>query len=90
MNVTSPAVKLDLQKRLRRIEGQVRGVQRMIEEERDCGELIQQLAAIRSAVQQASLVLVRSYAAQCLRADAPPDDREAMIESLIGVLNKVP
>ena len=41
--------KEDILKRLRRIEGQVRGVARMVEEDRDCREVIQQLAAIRAA-----------------------------------------
>ena len=53
--------------RLRRIEGQVRGVQRMVDEERDCPDILQQMAAIRSAMHQASLVLARAYAARCLR-----------------------
>ena len=90
MKVTSPTVKDDLLKRLRRIEGQVRGVQKMIDEERDCGEIVQQLAAVRSAVHQSTLALVRSYACECLLnpdADASPEE---VIDSLIGILNKVP
>ena len=43
--------------RLRRIEGQVRGVQRMIEEEGDCGEILNQIAAIKSAVNHAGIVI---------------------------------
>jgi DNA-binding FrmR family transcriptional regulator len=90
MKVCSPAVKDDLQKRLRRIEGQVRGVQKMISEERECGEIVQQLAAIRSAVHQTNLALVRSYACECLTnpdAEATPEE---VVASLIGILNKVP
>ena len=41
-----------LMHRLRRLEGQVRGIQRMVEERRDCHEIITQLAAVRSAVDQ--------------------------------------
>ncbi|MBI5290252.1 MAG: metal-sensitive transcriptional regulator, partial [Chloroflexi bacterium] len=50
LKIANTAVKEDLQKRLRRIEGQVRGVQKMLDEDRECHEIIQQLAAIRSAV----------------------------------------
>ena len=66
MQVKSATTKDELKKRLRRIEGQVRGVEKMLDADRDCHEIIQQLAAIKSAVQQASLLVVRSYAAQCL------------------------
>ena len=54
---TSPEVKADLVTRLHRIEGQVRGVEKMVQEERDCGAILQQMSAIRSAVHHASLVL---------------------------------
>ena len=42
--------KEDLVKRLKRIEGQVRGLQRMIEEERDCGDILIQVSAVVSAL----------------------------------------
>ncbi|MDH7486561.1 MAG: metal-sensitive transcriptional regulator [Anaerolineae bacterium] len=88
--IASPEVKSELQQRLRRIEGQARGVQRMIDEDRDCKSILQQLAAIRSAAHQASLVLVRSYAAQCLseptRAESSPDE---LLNELVGVLARI-
>lgn len=81
------AAREDVKKRLRRIEGQVRGVLRMVEEGRSCQELLQQLVAIRSAVQQASVVVARSYAGECLAA-APKSARsqEALIDDLINTL----
>jgi len=68
MGIQDPAVKAELLRRLRRIEGQTRGVARMIEEGRDCQEILQQLAAIRSAVYQTSLRLMRSFAIECIHA----------------------
>jgi DNA-binding FrmR family transcriptional regulator len=59
MKVEGAATKEELQKRLKRIEGQVRGVQRMLDEDRDCHEIVQQLAAIRS-VQGASVMFCGS------------------------------
>ena len=77
-----------LENRLARIEGQVRGVRRMVEEKRDCQDILQQLAAVRSAVRQASLVLVRSYACECLaRQDESP---EHLADTLIEALTKLP
>jgi DNA-binding FrmR family transcriptional regulator len=80
--------KEDLTKRLRRIEGQVRGVAGMVETDRDCREVLQQLAAIRSAVNQVSLLLARSYACQCLADTQEPGDHEALVDDLINVLGK--
>lgn len=76
----------DVKKRLSRIEGQVRGVQKMLDDGRSCQEVIQQLAAIRSAVHQASVAVARSYAGQCL-ADASKS-QDALIDDLISVLTK--
>jgi len=85
----SAVVKADLDKRLRRLEGQVRGVQKMLEEDRDCQEIVQQLAAIRSATHQASLILVRSYATECLMDESRGSAQQA-INKLVDVLTKVP
>jgi DNA-binding FrmR family transcriptional regulator len=54
-----------LLKRLKRIEGQVRGIQKMIEEGRDCESLITQLAAIRSAVEGVGLLMLNNYMKLC-------------------------
>lgn len=79
-----------LLKRLRRAEGQMRGVQRMIEEGRDCESILQQLTAVRSAVHTASLSLARAYAAQCLidADEAMPPTQ--VIDSLMHALGKLP
>ena len=65
MKVTNSDATADLHKRLRRVEGQVRGVQKMLDDERDCREIIQQLNAIQSAVRNASVVFMRTYARDC-------------------------
>jgi len=87
MHVSSE-VKADLTRRLKRLEGQVRGVQRMLEEDRDCREIIQQLAAIRSATHQASLVVVREHAAACLFKSGEQASPQDVLDSLIDVLQK--
>lgn len=88
MELQSPEVKADLTTRLRRIEGQVRGVLKMVEDERDCAAILQQMAAIRSAVHQASLVLARSYAARCL-LEPGQGDMDAMLDQLMATLRKL-
>ena len=69
MKLTDTSIKSDLLSRVRRIEGQARGVSRMIEEDRDCSEILQQLAAVRSAAHQAAVALVRAYASECLASN---------------------
>lgn len=90
MKAQAPATKEELQKRLRRIEGQVRGVQKMLDEERDCREIIQQLAAIRSAVQGASVLFMKQYASDCLMSADSSDEaaRALLVDDLIGLLGK--
>lgn len=82
-------LKAELTTRLRRIEGQVRGVQRMVEEDRDCPEILQQMAAIRAAIHQASLLLARSYAAHCIQTEAGRGDTAAMLDTLMATLARL-
>jgi len=88
MELRSPGIKSDLSVRLKRIEGQVRGVERMVEEERDCSAILQQMTAIRSAVHQASLVLAREYASRCL-TEPSRGDMDAMLDQLMATLRKL-
>ena len=88
MELRSPEVQADLTVRLKRIEGQVRGVQKMVEEERDCSDILQQMTAIRSATHQASLVLARAYAARCLM-EPTRGDMDVMLDQLMATLRKL-
>ncbi len=90
MKLTDEEAKNQLMRRLRRIEGQVRGVQGMVTEERDCREILQQLASIRSAVQGASLAFIEEYASRCLLSDEVGDRarREELLKDLIVLLGK--
>jgi DNA-binding FrmR family transcriptional regulator len=74
VKLTDSSTKADLLRRVRRIEGQARGVARMIEEDRDCREVLQQLAAVRSAAHQATVALVRAYATECMVSDGSPEE----------------
>lgn len=77
-----------LQKRLRRIEGQVRGIQKMLNDERDCREVVQQLSAIRSAVHQVGLEVMRVYAQQCLVEPDGEMSEEEVLDYLFTTLGK--
>lgn len=61
----------ELVERLRRIEGQARGIARMIEEGRDCVEIVQQMAAMRAATDSLCVELVQAMLERCY-ADGTP------------------
>jgi len=88
MDLKSAELQTDLTVRLRRIEGQVRGVQRMIEEGRECPDILQQMAAIRAAMHQASLVLARAYMEKRLREPAPADV-DITLDKLMAALGQL-
>lgn len=88
-----PELRRDLIARLRRIEGQTRGVQRMLEEERDCSEVIRQLASIRAATRSASLTLIEQYVlARVCSAPAGEEGEgpESAIADILSVLRHAP
>jgi len=74
MRLTNSSAKDDLLRRVRRMEGQARGIARMIEEDRDCREILQQLAAVRSAAHQATVALVRVYTTECMMSDGSSEE----------------
>jgi DNA-binding FrmR family transcriptional regulator len=62
-----------LLKRLRMVEGQIRGIQKMIESQRECESVITQLAAVRSAIEGVGGLILRNYMKICFRDEKPPD-----------------
>jgi DNA-binding FrmR family transcriptional regulator len=68
-------------KRLRRIEGQVRGVERMVEEDRYCVEVLDQITAITRALQATALELLDDHLAHCV-ADAVAAGGDAATEKI--------
>lgn len=81
--------KEDLQKRLKRIEGQVRGIQKMIEEDRYCVDLLTQLAAIKSATHQVAMSILESHTRGCV-ADALANQRDGQekIDELMEIISQ--
>ena len=79
--------KQQLLRRLARIEGQVRGVAAMVEDERYCIDVLTQISAVRAALDKVALGLVDDHARNCLReAGRDPD---ADIDELMGALGRL-
>lgn len=78
----------DLARRLRRIEGQVRGVQSMIQSEQPCQKVLIQVAAIEGALKQvARIVSACSVAEQVMEAQNAPDPTQAVKTALKQLMN---
>ena len=71
-----------LVKRLHRIEGQVRGIERMVEDDRYCIDILTQIAAVKTALEQVGARLLEDHVTHCVRdALASGDEQEAEAKS---------
>jgi DNA-binding FrmR family transcriptional regulator len=74
--------------RLARIEGQVRGLQRMIEEHKECEAVLTQLSAVKSALDRVGIFLISHQMRDCLAGEAGPDIDPAAMEKAFEVFLK--
>jgi len=81
------ATKEQLQKRLRRIEGQVRGVQGMVEDDRYCIDVLTQITAIQAALDKVALGLLHDHARHCVMG-AGEDERAAKTDELMAAVGR--
>ncbi len=84
------ATKDQLRKRLARIEGQVRGVQRMVEEDRYCIDVVTQLSAIQAALDKVALGLLDDHARHCMQGKGTADtDPGEQVNELMGAVGRL-
>lgn len=83
--------KSKLLNRLRRIEGQVRGVARMVEEDRYCIDILTQTQALRAAITRVETELLRNHVDHCVRGaftSGDAEDQQKKIDELVEVLQR--
>jgi DNA-binding FrmR family transcriptional regulator len=84
-----PEIKSSNLKRLRRIEGQVRGLQRLVEEDRYCADILVQISSVQEALRSVGRALMKNHlrhcAADAIRSPAP-GRAEAMYEELLNLM----
>jgi DNA-binding FrmR family transcriptional regulator len=75
-------------KRLRRIEGQVRGLQKMVEEQRYCADIMTQISSVHEALRSVGRELMRNHLKHCATSaiQASPEDAESMYDELIEMM----
>ncbi|KGR87224.1 hypothetical protein CD32_04130 [Lysinibacillus odysseyi 34hs-1 = NBRC 100172] len=74
--------------RIKRIEGQLRGILRMMEEEKDCKEVITQLSAVRSGVDRTIGVIVSNNLLECIKEADTEDEMTDTIQEAINLVVK--
>jgi DNA-binding FrmR family transcriptional regulator len=87
--VMPETVRQGLLRRLRRLEGQVRGVQRMVREGRDCQEMLHQIAAVEAAARSLGVVVLEHYVLSCLEerpTGRSPEETQARVRQAVQQL----
>jgi DNA-binding FrmR family transcriptional regulator len=80
--------KAQLLRRLARIEGQVRGIARMIEREEYCVDILQQTSALRAAVDSLAILVLEDHVTGCVRTAAENGDAERYVDEVVDVVRR--
>jgi DNA-binding FrmR family transcriptional regulator len=80
--------KAQLVRRLARIEGQVRGIARMIEREEYCVDILQQTAALRAAVDSLAVLVLEDHVQGCVRTAAERGEADRYVDEVVDVVRR--
>lgn len=75
--------------RLNRIEGQVRGIRKMVEEDRYCVDILAQVAAIKSAIDSVAIQILENHMHSCVQTAIQAGSGEKVIDELMQVVKKL-
>ncbi len=75
----------NLQRRLSKIEGQVRGISKMLYEKRNCNEILVQISAIRSAISQVAVKLLQEHFKSCVKPEIDAGKQNIMDDLMLSV-----
>jgi DNA-binding FrmR family transcriptional regulator len=81
-------IKEDVIQRLKKIEGQVKGIQRMVETEKYCVDVLIQIAAVRAAINKVGILIFENHTRECLKKAREEKQEERMIDELINLMIK--
>jgi DNA-binding FrmR family transcriptional regulator len=90
-DAVEPAIKDANLKRLRRIEGQIRGLQKMVEEDRYCPEIVTQIASVQEALRGVGRQLLRNHLKHCATAAIKkgPADADRTYDELLELITSI-
>jgi len=87
--VNKTEYKKTLLNRVKRVEGQVKGIERMIEEEEFCGDILMQISAARSALNKVGGIILENYAKKCIvQKQNLLDQSDDALDELIDIILK--
>ncbi|WML35268.1 metal-sensitive transcriptional regulator [Clostridium sp. OS1-26] len=86
MEDKSIVTKKDIQTRLRRIEGQIKGIEKMVDNEACCKEILIQVAAARAAINKVGAIVLENYAKRCFGHDSENQEEIKNLEELVSTL----
>ena len=78
-------------RRLRRIEGQIKGIQKMVEDEKFCGDILTQVSAARAALNSAGGIILENYIKVCIRdyiEENGEQDLDKLVETMVKYTNQ--
>lgn len=78
----------DLIRRLKKIEGQVKGIQRMIDDDKYCMDILVQIAAARAAMTKVGTIMLEQHTRGCIKGALESDRGDDMIEELVNIMSK--
>jgi DNA-binding FrmR family transcriptional regulator len=84
--VASNEIKQNLLTRLRRIEGQTRGLQRMVEEDKYCVDIMNQITGVQAALEQVTLLLLEKHLTSCVTSAIQAGQGDEKIQEIMDVL----
>ena len=82
------ATKEDLLNRLRRIEGQIKGIHKMIDNEQTCNDILIQISAVKAAINMVGGLVLETYSKKCIKKAIVDGDSDENIEHLIDTIIK--
>ena len=86
--MAQPPLHTDSLKRLRKIEGQIKGVQRMLEERRYCIDVLQQVTAARRALDEVAMQIMRGHINSCVSEAIRKEDGTEKVEELMRAIHR--
>lgn len=79
-------LKKDISLRLRKIEGQVKGIQKMVDSETCCKDVLVQIAAVRAAINKVGGLMLEDYALNCMNLDEDDERVKQLIDTMVRFL----
>ena len=87
-HIHSPTEKRALQLRLRKIAGQIAAIERMVEEDHDCPDVLNQVVSVRKALKSFAEVVIHQHTHDCIEHAAEPRERQRKLRELLSVLER--